>query len=402
MIRNLEHVEVLLGDPREVFGCSPWKPFDHRVVDFLADFSRVALALPRETTSSDVYALAYWCRRANLLRLSQSIGESEIRKGIGVVFHVPPANVPLNFFYSLVIGLLSGNSNLLRLSSRDFAEVDLVIQLLHQVLNDPSHEEIRKRVCVVRYGHDDGVSGEISRLVDGRIIWGGDRTVESIRSLPGKPRLVDVPMADRVSFALIRSSSVVEASRDEILRLAELFLRDVTTFDQNACSSPKMLVWVGSSQDTDAAKERFWYAIQEHVSAKDFLQPIRTVDRLVELCEATANDDSIVAEARVIGPFVRLSLANESDWPAAGAFRFGTVVETTVETLSRVARLSSEKVQTVSSYGFPSAELVELARADELMGIDRFVPFGQALDFDLVWDGFDLIRMLSRHVVVAV
>jgi len=402
VIRNLERVEVLVGDSREIFDCSPWKPFDQRVVEFLIDFSRVALALPRETTTSDVYALAYWCRRANLLRLSQSIGETEIRKGVGVVFHIPPANVPLNFFYSLAIGLLSGNSNLLRLSSRDFAEVDLVIELLKEVLINPVHDEVRKRVCIIRYGHDDGISGEISRLVDGRIIWGGDRAVENIRSLPGRPRLVDVPMADRVSFALIRSAAVVEASNEEIDRLGELFLRDVTTFDQNACSSPKMLVWVGSSREADAAQARFWDAIDRHINAADYLKPIRTIDRLVELCEATAEEDSNISQVHVVGPFLRLTLADELDWPAAAVFRFGTVIEASVKTVSEVARLSSGRVQTVTSFGFSSAELVELARADQLIGIDRFVPFGQALDFELVWDGFDLVRMLSRQVVVKV
>ena len=33
-------------------------------------------------------------------------------------------------------------------------------------------------------------------------------------------------------------------------------------------------------------------------------------------------------------------------------------------------------------------------------GIDRVVPIGQALNFDTLWDGYDLIRMLTRTVVI--
>jgi len=125
-------------------------------------------------------------------------------------------------------------------------------------------------------------------------------------------------------------------------------------------------------------------------------------DSGTELCEATAEEDSNISQVHVVGPFLRLTLADELDWPAAAVFRFGTVIEASVKTVSEVARLSSGRVQTVTSFGFSSAELVELARADQLIGIDRFVPFGQALDFELVWDGFDLVRMLSRQVVVKV
>lgn len=36
---------------------------------------------------------------------------------------------------------------------------------------------------------------------------------------------------------------------------------------------------------------------------------------------------------------------------------------------------------------------------DEVL-VDRFVPLGKSLDFNLVWDGYDLITTLSRIVQV--
>ncbi len=41
-----------------------------------------------------------------------------------------------------------------------------------------------------------------------------------------------------------------------------------------------------------------------------------------------------------------------------------------------------------------------LSIKNNLIGIDRIVPIGNALDIDFNWDGYDLIRSLSRLVVI--
>ena len=37
---------------------------------------------------------------------------------------------------------------------------------------------------------------------------------------------------------------------------------------------------------------------------------------------------------------------------------------------------------------------------NSLIGIDRIVPIGQALNIGVIWDGYDLIRKLSRIIEV--
>ena len=34
------------------------------------------------------------------------------------------------------------------------------------------------------------------------------------------------------------------------------------------------------------------------------------------------------------------------------------------------------------------------------LGVDRVIPVGQALEIDLIWDGYDIIRSLSRTINV--
>ena len=35
---------------------------------------------------------------------------------------------------------------------------------------------------------------------------------------------------------------------------------------------------------------------------------------------------------------------------------------------------------------------------NNLLGIDRFVPIGKALGIDIVWDGYEVVKSLSRVV----
>jgi hypothetical protein len=42
----------------------------------------------------------------------------------------------------------------------------------------------------------------------------------------------------------------------------------------------------------------------------------------------------------------------------------------------------------------------EFVLSHHLRGIDRIVPMGSAMDIGLIWDGYDLINVLSRVVSV--
>ena len=71
----------------------------------------------------------------------------------------------------------------------------------------------------------------------------------------------------------------------------------------------------------------------------------------------------------------------------------------TVEFVDRLVDLADQvgqKHQTLTHYGFSKEDLSEFARRTSLHGLSRIVPVGQALDFDAVWDGYDLLRELTR------
>ena len=392
--------EVLVGDEATVMSEPAWAPFDDRILSFLVDLSRLVMVDSRARLLPDVISLGYWCRKSSLDSMRSSHRSDQLMMGRGLAFHVPPSNVPLNFAYSLICGLLAGNSNIVRLSTTESVEVETFVELMKETLRIADHQEVARRICLVRYGHDDATTLHYSLRADARVIWGGDSTVAHIRSIPSKPRCVDVSFADRVSLALVNARTVADLTDKELSACTAGFVADSYTFDQNACSSPKMVVWHGAGSVIDAARPRFWSAVERIAAEKDSMAPVNYVNRFVELCEMIAETDAISTLEGLGSPAARITLRETEQWESAAVLRFGTFSEARITAMKDLEHLVDERVQTVCYFGYEPSELRSVLAGLSLAGVDRVVPFGQALSFDLTWDGYDLVRFLSRHVVV--
>lgn len=389
-------VEVVLGNLSDCLLESAWAPFDDRVISYLGNLSRAILATPNIREYPDLVSLAYWCRPAALQRLAARHRSDEFLMGRGLTFHVPPSNVPLNFAYSLFCGLLAGNSNVLRLSSTESAEVNLLVSTMSRV---PS-SDVSKRICLVRYGHDDLTTRWFSMQSSARVIWGGNETVRRIRAIEASARSVDVSFADRVSMSLLRSAVVSNLSAFELDELAERFVADGYTFEQNACSSPRLVVWDGLQEATREAKSRFWDAIETRLISKSTVSPAHHMRRFVEICEHLAGHENCGHLTSITGGAARIELSDGGTWREYSGLRFGTFTEVSLGNLDDLPSLVSTDVQTLGYFGYPAAEIRDAIGRLQMAGIDRAVPIGQALNFDTVWDGYDLIRSLSRTIVI--
>lgn len=157
-------------------------PFSTQVMEFLADLSGALLRDSVVRQYPDLVTFAFWCRRAALEREKAKVDTSD-RLGRGRVFHIAPSNVPVNFAYSLVAGLLAGNSNVVRLPSKQFGQVDVLASALERM--GPQHGEIDDYITLVRYDRTDkAVTDNLSRQCDVRVIWGGDETIADVRRSP--------------------------------------------------------------------------------------------------------------------------------------------------------------------------------------------------------------------------
>ena len=76
----------------------------------------------------------------------------------------------------------------------------------------------------------------------------------------------------------------------------------------------------------------------------------------------------------------------------------GFFVEYAAETLDGLIPVVKRKYQTLSYLGLEPEALRRFVRENALWGVDRIAPVGHTMDFALTWDGYDLIRTLSRRI----
>lgn len=371
-------------------------PFDEEVIDFLNQLSHLLLQDGECRAFPDVVTFAFFCRKANLFRLRNAHMPSGIRLGRGIVFHIAPGNVPVNFAYSLVVGLLSGNNNIVKLSSKPFPQVDIIIRGLKKLKDHP----VAQRIVLVKYAHDSKASEEFSSIADARIIWGGDETIKNIRNLPVQPRAVDICFADRYSIGVIEAASILTSSNDALDELAERFYNDTYLFDQNACSSPHLIIWKGSQPEIDYAKDIFWERVHGYVELKYVIQPIMAVDKLTNFYR-----QSIFLEAKAEKSYDNLIVRAKIDklLPEIERLRCagGYFLEYDTQELTSIQNIIGRKYQTICYYGNLKEELKQLIELGKPTGVDRIVPIGETSSFSLIWDGYDLMNVLAREITIS-
>lgn len=388
---NTDDLTFLVGDPerlRQMSGTPALPAFSERAVTFLSSLSRLLLRDKR--SSVDVKSYAYWIRRASLEAAARE-GDFQNRLGRGVALHIAPSNVPVNFAVSMTSSLLAGNCTVVRVSGKPFPQVDLICEAMNLLLGGEC-AAMRPYVCVVRYEHSDEITQELSALCDVRVIWGGDRTIEAIRRVPLPPRAVELAFADRYSIAVIDTETYLEQDPAE---LAKKFYTDTYYTDQNACSSPRLVVWLG--ERIPEARERFWGALEEVVRRDYPMRPIQAVDKYSAVCALGmsrpgvryVSKDTLVVRAELD----RLT-ADVMDYKCGG----GCFFEYAAKDLEEIVPVLGKRCQTVAVLGVDRERVRELVFSNGVRGVDRIVPLGETMRLAFIWDGFQMVESMSRYV----
>ena len=130
MHKNFNEVEFLF--PKEIdieafAEKSSFEPYSEEAVNYLNALSKELSKDPNIRTYPDVATFGFFCRRANILSIKKKHPSNDIlRLGKGLLFHIAPSNVAVNFAYSLVSGLLAGNLNVVRVPSKNFEQIDII------------------------------------------------------------------------------------------------------------------------------------------------------------------------------------------------------------------------------------------------------------------------------------
>jgi hypothetical protein len=368
---------------------------DDRIVDFLVRLGRALLAPALTRAHPELAPLGFFLRR-----IPVTAQDEAFRVPRGLVFHVPPANVDTVFAYCWALSAFAGNRNVVRISARAGDATRAVLGVANELLSEVDGIVARTQ-RVIGYGHDDTITAALSEAADLRVIWGGDESVRALRRFPLAPHARDLTFPDRSSFAVVSVPGWRRATVRQRRAAVEKFRDDTFWFDQAACSSPRGVFWIGDPAQARCASREFRGLLTAVVAEKGHRpDAAMAVHQRVSAYGAAAD-----GRVRVIdfdsAAVVTLELTDPSalprEWLGAGVF-----THSWVESLDELRRIVCRKDQTITHFGFDRAELVAFAGKLAGCGVDRIVPFGSALTFSPVWDGYDLLAELTKVVTVAV
>jgi len=364
--------------------------FSEQALTFLNELSQQLFKTAR--MYSDVITFAYWCRKSALLSYAKEYENIGMRLGRGIVFHIAPSNVPVNFAFSLAAGLLAGNKNIVRLPSKPFAQVDLICDAIEKTFEN--YPDMKNYVYPVRYDKTSNCTDVLSKCCNVRVIWGGDNTIREIRKSELSGRAYDITFADRYSLCVIDSDDYLDIADKK--SVASNFYNDTYFSDQNACTSPRIVCWTGSV--IDEAKSIFWTELQQMVDEKYTLEPVQAVGKLDALCLVSMNKTCKLSKECKSNNLMRIELPKLDEDIMEYHYHSGFFFEYDLKDIAEMLVVCKEKCQTISYIGNIGEEIQQAVKCSGVNGVDRIVPVGKTMDFTLDWDGYDLVRSMSRVV----
>ncbi len=374
------------------------EPYSDISVNFLDSFS-IELKKDKNTfRSPELFSLMLFCNRKNILKFKKKFKNDQFRIGRGLVFHVCPKNVPINFMFSFILGLLSGNTNIIKVSSNVSKEKNVIITKIKKIFKSNKYLKLKKSNFFIEYNHQKNpeITNKISSKSDCRIVWGGDKTVKSIKKIDTQPRCLDINFADRYSLSVINAEKFNKLSKLEIDILSRKYFYDVFTMNQMACNSPHFIFWIGKI--IKGKENYFWEKISKIASKKFKFDDVHVMKKYNNLIDKIMNI-KLIKKIKMFENYLYLvdvdkNIKNIENVRGSS----GIVYQIKLKKLDEISQLITKKCQTITYFGFQNKDFKNLILKNNLLGADRIVKIGQAFEFDLVWDGFDTIKSLSRVV----
>jgi Acyl-CoA reductase (LuxC) len=372
-------------------------PFASERVELVASVADALLGPRRSAAFGPAAHFAFWTRRAALAKLAASfaarVPQHALARPRGLVFHLPPQNVETVFLYSWALAYLAGNANIVRLpqavSTRMRAIVDLFLERL-EAQGDASQ-------LFVHYPSQGDLGAKISARSDARVVWGGDAKVALFAPLPLRNGGKSIWFGDRFSFSTINGAALDKL--DDLRALAKKLHNDVFVFDQMACSSPHALYVVGDAATHSAGVRRLLDASALEWTMDDPKAHVgHAIGKMTAAFYAagTGRASSVSWQNTHLTSFVA-SAPERQDLRVGGGFL--SVVF--IRSLAEVPSFIRESDQTITYFGWERGEIEAVAASRIGPGVSRWAPIGTALDFDFIWDGYDIPFELTRLIRVS-
>jgi hypothetical protein len=379
-------------------------PFDPVAVSVVGTLSQRLLRSGVGRQFPDLAALAHWFRPARLREMSARVLESTQDRILprGLVFAMAPANIELLFAYVWLLSLLSGNSTIVRVSSKPSQSRDRFLAAMREVTTGHEGMAVVADSWVLTYDHQVAYTKAISEVCHARLVWGGNATIAAVRSVPLNPLALEVSFADRFSLAAFDAETVCEVTHVGLKDVARRLAADTLWAAQQACSSPRVLVWVGEPGRVAEAQDRLWPEFAEAAGQFDD-DPGASIRRITDVFSLAA-EGAVNSLLAPLAQFPARAAGSGTDLAQVRRLHSGNglFVEYAVPGIADVAALLGETDQTLVAYGFAEDAIEDLVSRLPSRAIDRIVAPGQATNFSSVWDGTDLFGVLTRRIQINV
>jgi hypothetical protein len=384
------------------FSRTQHQPFSKEVVIFFQNLSKALIQKAQETDGlADALALGYWLRPANLKKMQNHFTEVSnsspgLRVPAGLVFHIAPSNVEVLFAYSWALSTLAGCHSIVKVSSKFSDLTRTIVQLINSTAISLDLE--RSWIFVSTPKENKTVLAKIIEDSDTIVVWGGNKTVNSIREYVRKPTSTEVVFPDRESISVINSSEYLTCSDREKAALASRLAKDISSFGQQACSSPRLLSWIGPKL-SDFEISNFHMLLASAIEQRGYIPTAYEVSSRRVFLHRLALTEPGAIHSTTYGSLQVVNILGNIDF-RIGHPGNGLLLETQYATLGELENSLKFGDQTISQFGFGEKdwEAAILKWGEKVP--NRIVPIGQSLDFHFIWDGHDLIQEFTRNVVI--
>ena len=322
---------------------------------------------PQLSNIPECISLTYWLRPQNLNAIKQNISYFSKRKGKGLIFIVPPSNIPLLALYNFFIALLSGNSAIIRISEKAISDLTPYLKILYALWNQKKFLFLSKENAFITY------------------------------KIPATS--FDIAFGNKYSIAVIDANNLSQLSKDSFNLFAYRLYADIYTFDQNACASPRIIIWTNYSSLTNLSeiKQKLWQNISTEAYNYD-LTPYKVSNKYTSSWQLLAAYKEISSFSHWGNYLYVYTLNNYISNISDINLNCGQVFQLDMPNISDITLYLDNRVQTITT-NYPPEILRHIILKSSLPTIKRIVPFGMATSMDIVWDGVHLIECQSDIIL---
>ena len=359
----------------------------HEIVVGLSDvFSLRYLEdkLVHELGSIDPFVL----RRSNM--------EQNVLEGyqpLGVLCHVAAGNSPGLGALSVLEGAMSGNINIVKLSSK---ENGFSAMLLYKLVQSDSTNTLRDYIYALDISSSE--KDILSRIFDfstSVVAWGGTDALDSIKSMTATPIIA---WGHHISFGYLTKAG---ATKTNMLGIA----KDICMENQQACSSPQCIFYEGDYADLKSVATMLYESLAEvsptiPLASMSINEQAQITSSNLMVTLGSCMDESELMEAED-GSF-RIYISNKSSLEPSPLYRTIWLKPIKRSELPRILFPMSRFLQTVS-LGCQLNELYELTSLFTGSGVTRVVECGSVF-FSFPGEPHDgtyaLVRYCKRVSVI--